>query len=170
MYSNIRGLKGKTSSLIEHLNSENPQLFLLVETLLQTDSEIGIEGYKFFGKARKDRKGGGVGIMVRNDLVNVIIPHFSERNIELMWVSLRRKHYQPLFIGCYYGKQEARCSKEDIEREMELLSEEIQEYTNEGELLIAMDGNGNLGLMGEEKSQNGKLLEKVFNVSFCRRY
>ena len=163
MYSNIRGLKGKTSSLIKHLNSENPQLFLLTETFLLRDSDIGIEGFKFFGKARKNRGGGGVGIMVRDELVNVVIPHFSERNIELMWVSLRRKHYQPLFIRCYYGKQEARCNKEDIKLEMELLSEEIQEYANEGDILIAMDGNGKLGLLGEEKSRNGKLLEKVFS-------
>ena len=65
MYSNVRGIKGKTSSLIEHLNSENPQIFLITETLLLTNSDIGIDGYKFFGKAREDRKGGGIGILVR---------------------------------------------------------------------------------------------------------
>ena len=45
---------------------------------------------------------------------------------------------------------------------MNLLSEEIEEYQKEGELLIFMDGNGKIGLMGEEKSRNGKLLESVF--------
>ena len=163
MYSNARGIKGKMSSLIEHLNSENPQIFLITNTLLITNSDIGIDGYKFFGKARVDRQGGGIGILVRDDLINVIIPHIAERNIEMMWVSLRRKNCLPLFIGCYYGKQEARCNKGEIEEEMSLLSEEIQEYANEGDVLIAMDGNGKMGLLGEEKSRNGKLLEKVFD-------
>ena len=53
-----RGVKGKRSSLIEHIHSENPQLFLLTETLLSTDNDINIDGYTFFGKARKDRGGG----------------------------------------------------------------------------------------------------------------
>ena len=41
---------------------------------------------------------------------------------------------------------------------------EITEYSAEGDILIAMDGNGKVGLLGEEKSRNGKLLEKVFET------
>ena len=42
------------------------------------------------------------------------------------------------------------------------LSEEIEEYSNEGDILMAMDANGKVGILGEEKSRNGKLLEEVF--------
>ena len=164
MYANIRGIKGKRSSLIEHLNSENPQLFLLTETLLQTDNELKIDGYSFFGKARRERKGGGVGILVRNDIKNLIIPHISERAIEMMWISLRRRNQNPVLIGCYYGKQETRCNKDDICEEMQLLSEEIEEYKKDGDVILFMDGNGKLGLMGEAKSRNGKLLYEIFEA------
>ena len=33
---------------------------------------------------------------------------------------------------------------------------------NEGEMILAMDGNAKLGLLGETKSRNGRQLEKVF--------
>ena len=44
---------------------------------------------------------------------------------------------------------------------MNLRSEEIEEFKREGEIIIMMDGNGKLGLLGEEKSRNGKMLEAV---------
>ena len=164
MYVNIRGAKGKRTSLIELLDSEKPHLFLLTETLLPTNANIQITGYTFFGKARLNKKGGGIAILVRNDIKNVIIPHISERNIEMIWVSIRRKKHCPLFIGCYYGKQESRCSIDEINEEMYQLSEEIEEYKKEGQIMIFMDGNGKLGLLGEEKSRNGKLLEHTFET------
>ena len=155
-------MKGKRSSLIEHLHTEKPKVCLLTETLLQSDRVLNISGYTFFGKARTNRKGGGVGILVENEIRNKVIPHTSDRPIEMTWVSIRRKNNVPLFIGCYYGKQESRCPKEDIQNEMNLLSEEIKEFRSEGEIIIMMDGNGKLGLLGEEKSRNGKMLEAVF--------
>ena len=162
MYANIRGLKGKRSSLIEHLNSEKPHLFLLTETLLPTNSNIELDGYTTFCRARDNGKGGGIAILVRHDINNIVIAHTSDRPIELMWVSVRRRGKPPLFIGCYYGKQETRCNKEKIDEEMFYLSEEIEEYSNEGDIIMAMDANGKVGILGEEKSRNGKKLEEVF--------
>ena len=147
-------------------------MFLLTETLLPTNNDINIHGYTFFSRARRDRKGGGVGILIRDDVKNIITPHISDRPIEIMWVSVRRYGDCPLFVGCYYGRQESRCSKEEITDEMNLLSEEIEEYQKEGEAVIFMDGNGKIGLLGEEKSRNGKLLEQVFlqnNLSIMNR-
>ena len=58
MYTNVRGLKGKISSVIEQLSSEKPHFFLLTETLLTTNTDLNIQGYTFFGKARNERSGG----------------------------------------------------------------------------------------------------------------
>ena len=151
MYANVRGIKGKRCSLIEHLDFEKPDIVLLTETLLPTNMNMNFPGFDFFSKARKDRKGGGVAILVKNDLKNTIIPHISERNIEMMWISIRRHGNVPLFLGCYYGKQERRCNKADIDEEMNLLSEEIEQYQKEGDLVISMDGNGKVGLLGEKR-------------------
>ena len=104
MYANIRGLKGKRSSLIEQLNAEQPHLFLLTETLLLTDFDAQIEGYTFFSRARTGKQGGGVAILAREDICKNLIPHISDREIEMIWVSYKIKKCSPLFIGCYYGK------------------------------------------------------------------
>ena len=45
---------------------------------------------------------------------------------------------------------------------MSILSEEIERYQKEGEVIIFMDGNGKIGLLGEEKSRNGTLLDNIF--------
>ena len=154
-------MKSKISSLIEQLTSEKPHFYLLTETLLTTDTDMQIQGYTFFGKSRNGRGGGGVAILVRNDIINLVTPHISDRDLEIMWVSFKRKKCMPIIIGCYYGKQESRCSKDEINIEMGKLSEEIEEYKKEGEIVIFMDGNAKIGLLGEQKSRNGKLLEEV---------
>ena len=53
-------------------------------------------------------------------------------------------------------------SKAEIECEIDMLMEELVERRSEGDVLLAMDGNGKIGLMGEEKSRNGIMLLKLF--------
>ena len=78
-----------------------------------------------------------------------------------MWISVRKTASPPLFIGTYYGKQETRTSINEIEREMQLLKEEILEMQSDGELLLIMDGNAKIGLLNEPISRNGKYLLQV---------
>ena len=47
--------------------------------------------------------------------------------------------------------------------EMDKLGDEIQEKKEQGEVILFMDGNGKIGLLGEEKSRNGKLLQGIFD-------
>ena len=124
---------------------------------------VSIEGYTFYSKCRTSSKGGGVGILIRNDIKSNVTPHISDREIELMWISLRRKNLPPLMIGTYYGKQENKTTKADIEREMMLLNEEITDMKRDGEILLAMDGNAKIGILGEPVSRNGSLLLQVVN-------
>ena len=162
MYSNIRGIKSKKASLIEILEDINPHLCLLTETQMRTNTGFNIKGYTFFGRKREGKVGGGVGILARNDKVHLLTPHINDRNIEIMWVSIKRSNAVPVFVGVYYGKQETRTSKNEIEQEMNMLSAEINEMKNDGEVVVAMDGNGKIGILGEETSRNGKELLHVF--------
>ena len=61
-------------------------------------------------------------------------------------------------MGVYYGKQESEGKKEDRENEMGLLTEEVMEMQQEGEVILFMDANAKTGLMGEQVSGNGRLL------------
>ena len=155
-------MKSKIPCLKNVLSETNTDVALLTETHLTEDKGPLLEGYTFFGKARQGRKGGGVGILVKNDKKSIIAPHYSSRDLEILWVSISRKLAKPLYIGTYYGKQETTCNKTTIQKEMDDLCEEILELGQEGEVVICMDANAKVGLLGEDVSRNGKLIQNVF--------
>ena len=120
-----------------------------------------LDGYTLLSRIREGKNGGGVAILVRDDIKHIVIPQIPDRNIEMIWTVIQRKNKRPLFIGCYYGKQETRMNKNEIEREFQLLSEEIDEKSKDGEILIAMDANAKIGILNEVVSRNGKLLLEI---------
>ena len=130
--------------------------------MLKGASSFNIDGYTFCGRGREKKACGGVGILVHNDVKHVVTPHEAQRDIELMWVSVRRNCQRPIFIGVYYGKQETRSNRNEMLSEMDKLSDEIQEKKDEGEVMVFMDGNGKIGILGEEISRNGRLLLDLF--------
>ena len=150
MYANVCGLKSKKIGLIEVLQENKPHLFLITETQLRCDTSEKFDDYTFFSRKREGRADGGVGILIRKDIIMSIAIHYPQRNIEIVWASIRRNGMPPLFVGTYYGKQETRTDKNEIEQEMHLLTEEIEERKNEGEILLLMDGNAKIGLLNEE--------------------
>ena len=161
LYANIRGVQGKRVSLTEILDDLKPEVVLLAETLLYNNVGIKIKGYKFFGQARVNNNGGGIGILIKNEIKQRIAPHTSDKGIEILWISIDRGKSVPLYVGVYYGKQE-KINKEEIMEEMAKLKEEITEIKSEGDVILAMDGNGKVGILGEKSSRNGCLLEAVF--------
>ena len=164
MYANVCGLKSKKVGLTAILQESRPQLFLLAETQLRCDTSEKFDGYQLYSRKREGKVGGGVGILVRNDIAINVASHKSDRNIEITWVFIRQKGTRPLIVGTYYGRQET-TNKNEIEQEMHLLTEEIEDMKSEGEILLLMDGNAKLGLLGEETSRNGGLLKKVFEYT-----
>ena len=62
----------------------------------------------------------------------------------------------------------SRTNKQEIVREMSLLEEEITEMRHEGEILMTMDGNAKLNLLGEGMCRNGILLNEVIKRSNLR--
>ena len=142
-----------------------PEIILLAETHLENNVGVRLKGYTYFGRSRTEGSGGGVGIMVKDEIKNRVAPHSTDKDIELVWISVRRHVEKPIYIGVYYGKQESRVSRADIEHEMDQLTEELIERQSEGDILLAMDGNGKIGLMGEPISRNGSLLMQAFDES-----
>ena len=122
-----------------------------------------MSGYTFFGRSRTAGIGGGVGIMVKDERKHMVAPHTTIRELEITWISIRREKKRPIFVGVYYGKQESRVSKAEIDYEIDLLIEEIREKQREGQVIISMDGNGKVGLLGEPISRNGALLLRAFS-------
>ena len=150
-------------SIMDILGELKPQIALFAETMLKENNGFKIEGYTFCGKSRAKRACGGVGILVKDELKHVITPHETDGDLELMWVSIQRKGKKPIFVGVYYGKQETRNNRNEMLLEMDRLSSEVHSKKNEGEVILFMDGNGKIGLLGEDVSRNGEMLLQVFD-------
>ena len=74
MQWNTRGLRSKHGALIEFLNNKLEQkadIIMINETWLNNHSPPlpPIPGYKFVGKPRANRKGGGLGFLIRDDVI-----------------------------------------------------------------------------------------------------
>ena len=161
-YANARGIMSKKLSIIEIFGEIKPQIALFTETMTKSPNGINIEGYTFFGRPREKKSCGGVGVLVNNQVKDLITPHETKEDIELCWVSIRRKQAQPIFVGVYYGLQESRNNRNEMLIEMDKLASEVEEKKNEGEVILFMDGNGKIGILGEEISRNGRFLLDVF--------
>ena len=76
---NIRGIKSKYNDLIELISRINfPDIIILCETWLkQNDSLPEINGYTFVGQCRINRKGGGVGLLIRDNLKFRTLPELK---------------------------------------------------------------------------------------------
>ena len=70
MYSNCRGIKGKTVSLKEIVEKENPDVIVLNETMYRNNEETKLKAYKSFTNNRENKNGGGIEILVRNCVQN----------------------------------------------------------------------------------------------------
>ena len=70
MHLNIRGIKCKYNDLIELIQKLNyPDIIILCETWLKpSDSQLQINGYNYSGHHRLNRKGGGVGFLIKEQL------------------------------------------------------------------------------------------------------
>ena len=71
---NTRGLRGKHDAVVNLLNNileQKVDIVMINETWLNNKSPPlpPIAGNKFVGKPRSDRKGGGVGFLIRNDII-----------------------------------------------------------------------------------------------------
>ena len=150
-------MNSKKLSILEIFGGLKPQIAFFTETMLKTANGIDIEG-----RQRKNKSCGGVGIMVNNEVRAHVTPHETDRDIEICWISVQRKEARPIFMAVYYGRQETRNNREEMLKEMDNLAEEIRDKMEEGEVIVFMDGNGKIGLLGEEISRNGKLLIDVF--------
>ena len=71
---NLRGLRGKLDDIEDFLNNTLEQkvgIVIMCETWLNNKSPPlpPMKGYTFVGKPRIDRKGGGVGFLIRKDII-----------------------------------------------------------------------------------------------------
>ena len=139
MQLNCRGLKSKMS-VIEHLlnydlKEMNIMAIMLIETWLKPGEEkfVKINGYNFVGQARPNRKGGGVGLLIRSDINHRIVSQKSEKEFECIIVKLKGPNKE--LIGATY-----RPPNTDPYKFIEYYDEMTSKYKNRN-LTLGIDHN-----------------------------
>ena len=70
LYANVRGLKRKTASLYDNIQSYQPQIVCLVETMFGAHDNLAVPGYKTIQLNRVSKPGGGIMMLLANQYAN----------------------------------------------------------------------------------------------------
>jgi len=163
---NIRGIKSKTNTLENTLLTHGTHIAGITETHLSKGEKINIKGYKWVGKERKDKQGGGIGFLIRNDIANLTETTEPNPNhsTETLWLKLKTRN--PMHIGITYGKQE-NTQVEEIEEQFNELTTQINQLKTKGEVILMGDFNAKVNIdrptYRQEESRNGTKLETMIN-------
>ena len=155
---NIRGILSSEVEVAKFLNYSNRRkidIILIVETWLTKTSEkkLHLDGYDYHGKIRKNKKGGGVGILINKNLKYKVRPdlyidneHFENVSIEL------KTDLSNIIISSIYRPPNT-SQKEFIANFSELQCKIIKEQNKEW--VVGLDHN--MDLLKYEINRNTQL-------------
>ena len=105
---NCRGIKSKIDELEELLaQTKFPDIVILSETWLKEGEEkyINIQGYKYEGIVREHKKGGGIGILIKESLIYKnrvdLNANTQNRSYEHFFIELKGSRYN-VIVGSIY--------------------------------------------------------------------
>ena len=89
---NVRGIKSKLDSLEKTLHTLGTHIAGITETHLTRGETINIPGYEWRGKERNNKEGGGIGFLIRKDIINITedIEDLNPQS-ETKWIKLKTK-------------------------------------------------------------------------------
>ena len=167
IYCNINGIRGKMDSLQEVITTEKADIILLTET---KGIPPKIAGVTWFHKQRKNGKGGGVAIGIKNGIAKyskAITPN-EDPDQEIIWVCTETPNKEKTFFGCFYGPQE-KAKKEDVKAQYDQLTTQLEMLNLKGTVIVGGDFNAKLAIKSkdynQEVSRNGKFLEELLKAT-----
>ena len=166
MYTNINGVRSKIDKLENVIIIEKPHVICLTET--KTDSPPIIEGYNWEIKTRKGRRGGGVAILIRNDIETITEePDLESTTAEIMWRGIKMNN-NIYHIGVFYGKQETE-KIETVQTEYNEITTQINQLKKDGRIILTGDFNAKIEIQNakckQEESRNGRMLHDMLGMT-----
>jgi hypothetical protein len=106
IYTNARSIRNKINDLKALIASEIVDIIAITESWIKSSSdfigEFSLPGYKIFSKERKNKKGGGVLLYVREFLnVEEVILNDNDFNIEILSVNIKHEKQKINFTVVY---------------------------------------------------------------------
>ena len=161
---NIRGFKSKSGSLSEMIYEEKPDAVGIVETMLDSKEVTQIDGYTIFRNDRNS-EGGGVMLLIRDELRGLIVDRDVETHGESIWISLSNDRLK-VRVGVVFNPQESRMSKDGLQKVYDAIDQQIQcAKAKHQQILLMGDMNCKVGDMVKGNKPDitvgGKMLKKL---------
>ena len=146
MYANIRGSKSKLRDIKMILFETEPDIAAFVETNLKTQEKIAISGYTWVGKHRQHKEWVGVRYFIKNSIKNsCTVEPDNNTTTEILWIKLKLKGQENLFIGVLYEKQDSKHCVKELEQGYEVIERSVYSYPKTNNKFILVDDfNGKL--------------------------
>ena len=169
MSDNVRGIKSKTASIQEIIETERPAIIGLSETKLKKGDGFKIPGYIVKRADRGgDRDGGGVMFAYKETFEHIIKVVREEKELaEMLWIRLNNNVVRAR-IGIVYMPQEETKSVAELKKIYRIVEEEIETALQQNQNLVIMgDFNCKIGatIPGnmEKITKGGRILLKIIN-------
>ena len=133
-----------------------PDIAAFVETNLKTQEKIAVSGYTWVRKKGQHKEGRGVGYFIKNTIKNscTVEPN-NNTTAEILWIKLKLKRQENLFIRVLYGKQGSKHYIKELEEEYEVIEKSISNYTKTNNKIISVGNfDGKIG-NDENRITNG---------------
>ena len=165
LYANPDGITGKVTSLLAAARATKAHIIGLAETKIGT-THPRVEGYEWVNKPRKNKRGGGVALLIREDIYHLteVVENLEDQDQEILWITMKQN--KKVFIGIFYGPQE-KCSNEEAERQYSQITSQINKMKKEGQVILMGDFNAKLEVkksnITQEQSRNGRIMKKMLD-------
>lgn len=150
-FNNVNRLRPKLYELSKLLNDQEIHVFGVAESFLKDDEIVNIHGYRWIGKNRCNKGGGGIGCFVSNN-VTVLDDNVFESisdEYERMWIKLCFDEGRPMYVAITYFPVEGTDVDVTDELYNQLLSEVIQlehfHTDSDPDIVIMGDMNARIG-------------------------
>ena len=162
MQLNIRSIKCKYNDLIELIQKLSyPDILILCETWLKpNDSQPQINGYNYSGHHRLNRKGGGVGFLIKEHLKFRELPNLSLdcESSESIFIELKGNHHN-MVLGSIYQPPNT-----SVPNFINSYTEMCQKLSTFKHVVIGLDHNLDL-LKSSTHSQTQQFLETTLEYN-----
>ena len=106
MHINIRGLRKNIEELIFTLEEKKIGIASINETFLSSKHKVSIPGYKIIRKDHSTGQGGGVALLVKENISFDIFKlnvNNNNGNVEYVTIKMNTKNFKELIICSYYS-------------------------------------------------------------------
>lgn len=145
---NIKSIKAHKNELETFLGEMKTDFALLQETNLNSSEEFSISKYEFISKPRKNKKGGGVGILVHKSYAYEKIKIKKVSPIEIIGIKTKIKNLEYHIFSIYIPPKSQQVTLKKVSESFSKIIENLQKHER---IIIGGDFNSHHTSWGSEK-------------------